>query len=259
MAYASPAPRFVASNSRHRYPSAHKCIYCGSSGTAGEALGEEHIIPLSFGGNLILPFGSCRACERITTAIEDHCVKGMISTARPHLGIVGRQKRRNPLARGPVYIDHGSRTETRSVPIQTHPGAILMPVRGYPAALVGAALPSVDHKVEMRIAIKPMTPDLIARSAKFPGRVTMTKGLSALMFCRFVAKISHAFTAAEPGVDSFTPYLLNLIRGSCPKEWCKSGDGFALSGGSGRFCQAATAGSLTKGSSLKGAMVSSVM
>src|SRR5215472_3866380 len=46
---------------------------------------------------------------------------------------------------------------------------------------------------------------------------------------------------------------------SCPKGWCKSGSGFALSGGFGRFGQAAAAGSLTKGSSLNGAMVSSVM
>jgi hypothetical protein len=47
---------------------------------------------------------------------------------------------------------------------------------------------------------------------------------------------------------------------SCPKEWCKSGGSFALSGRAGRYRQAAaTAGSLTRGSSLKGAMVSSVM
>ena len=49
-------------------------------------------------------------------------------------------------------------------------------------------------------------------------------------------------------------------RRSCPREWCKSGGGFALSGRAGRYGQAAaTAGSLTRGSSLKGAMVSSVM
>ena len=44
-----------------------------------------------------------------------------------------------------------------------------------------------------------------------------------------------------------------------PQGWCKSGSEFALSGWFGRFCQAVAAGSLTKGSSLNGAMVSSVM
>jgi hypothetical protein len=49
-------------------------------------------------------------------------------------------------------------------------------------------------------------------------------------------------------------------RGSCPREWCKSGGGFALAGRVGRYRQAAaTWGSLTRGSSLNGAMVSSVM
>lgn len=47
--------------------------------------------------------------------------------------------------------------------------------------------------------------------------------------------------------------------GSCPIAWCKSGGVIALCGRVGRFDQAATAGSLTMGSSLNGAMVSSVM
>jgi hypothetical protein len=53
--------------------------------------------------------------------------------------------------------------------------------------------------------------------------------------------------------------LRSLRRGSCPKEWCKSGDGFRALRRGWPGPQAATAGSLTMGSSLKGAMVSSVM
>lgn len=41
--------------------------------------------------------------------------------------------------------------------------------------------------------------------------------------------------------------------------WCKSVGDHALSGGFGRYGQAATAGKLTMGSSLKGAMVSRLM
>jgi hypothetical protein len=47
--------------------------------------------------------------------------------------------------------------------------------------------------------------------------------------------------------------------GSCPRWWCRSTGSLPVSGGSGRLCQAATAGSLTKGSSLKPAIVSRVM
>jgi len=44
-------------------------------------------------------------------------------------------------------------------------------------------------------------------------------------------------------------------QGSCPRLWCKSGSMWRSPAGFGRFSQAATAGSLTIGSSLNGAMV----
>jgi hypothetical protein len=37
-----------------------------------------------------------------------------------------------------------------------------------------------------------------------------------LTFYRFIAKIGHAFTAAELGPNGFTPTLLNLIQGQPP-------------------------------------------
>jgi hypothetical protein len=50
-----------------------------------------------------------------------------------------------------------------------------------------------------------------------------------------------------------------FLARSCPEARCKSDVDIALSGMFGRFSQAATAGSLTTGSSPKPAMVSSVM
>ena len=47
--------------------------------------------------------------------------------------------------------------------------------------------------------------------------------------------------------------------GSCPSRWCSLSDVIFAFSGLGRVDQAATAGGPTTGSSLKGAMVSSVM
>jgi hypothetical protein len=91
-----------------------------------------------------------------------------------------------------------------------------MPLLRYPTALVGATLPSKDTPVEMQLAIKPATADVGRRANKIGRPVSLTKGLSALQFYRFIAKIAHAFTAAELGMDAFTPCLLNLIRGEIP-------------------------------------------
>jgi hypothetical protein len=214
-------PRVIAFNTRYRYPPVGHCIYCSSTGAPGETLGEEHIIPLSFGGNLILPLASCRRCAKITGKTEDHCVKGLISTARPHLGIRGRQTKKTSLSRGPVYIEQPNRTETGSTLLHEHPGMLLMPVMPYPAALLGQSLPNVgDGPVSIRLAMRPMTPDIGERSAtimkKTGRRISITKGIGAIECYRLIAKIAHAFAVAELGSNTFTPFLKNLILGEQP-------------------------------------------
>ena len=49
------------------------------------------------------------------------------------------------------------------------------------------------------------------------------------------------------------------LEGSCPRAWCSSGGVITALAGMGRAGQAATAGSPTMGSSLKGPIVSSVI
>src|SRR4051794_2543668 len=49
------------------YPPVGRCIYCGETKLPRGVLrfGNEHIIPLALGGNLVLPEASCRECEKI--------------------------------------------------------------------------------------------------------------------------------------------------------------------------------------------------
>jgi hypothetical protein len=54
-----------------RYPPVGRCIYCGVS----YDLREEHIVPFSLGGVLILPKASCRKCENITHRFEYTCAR----------------------------------------------------------------------------------------------------------------------------------------------------------------------------------------
>jgi hypothetical protein len=46
-----------------RYPGFGRCIYCGAAGN----LKDEHIVPLSLGGNTMILKASCGACEKITS------------------------------------------------------------------------------------------------------------------------------------------------------------------------------------------------
>jgi hypothetical protein len=87
-----PLPSATVSDMRITYGKVGRCIYCNPDAPIPSHLGDEHIIPLSFGGGRLLPRASCGAHELITTKIEDHCFKGMMDTARYHMGLRGRNK-----------------------------------------------------------------------------------------------------------------------------------------------------------------------
>lgn len=53
----------------HQYPPVDRCIYCGDREVEG-GLTDEHIVPQSIGGALILPRSSCRECAIPTGAVE---------------------------------------------------------------------------------------------------------------------------------------------------------------------------------------------
>jgi hypothetical protein len=70
-----------------------QCIYCYERFPLDE-LGDEHIVPLNLGGNLILPHASCSTCGEKTSAAEGHCARAMYADLRAQLGIRGRKSRR---------------------------------------------------------------------------------------------------------------------------------------------------------------------
>ncbi len=205
-----------------RYSAVKRCIYCGQLGSQSEPLGEEHIIPQSFGGNYTLPEASCRSCEAVTSAIENHCMLEMISTARPHLNIRGRQKS-DFNRKGPVYVPKGPFISSVSVPIDKHPGALMIP-----ALKVAGAFSSAFNRIptstnwyvpEARAMFrKAMTPDVAQRAWAIDksGLNFNKQGLRLLQFYRFIAKIGHSFTVAELGNDTFSPTLINMIMGIEP-------------------------------------------
>jgi transposase len=67
---------------------------------------------------------------------------------------------------------------------------------------------------------------------------------------------TEVFPSRQSTIDAYLPFL---DARSCPRAWCSSGGVITALAGMGRAGQAATAGSPTIGSSLKGAIVSSVM
>ncbi len=67
------------------------CIYCDSK----SELTDEHIIPHGLGGKLILKDSSCKTCAIETSRLEDALLRGHWASARKHLNMPSRHKRRN--------------------------------------------------------------------------------------------------------------------------------------------------------------------
>jgi hypothetical protein len=193
------------------YDPVGRCIYCPRTAEIPKELGDEHIIPLSFAGRRILPAASCRHHERVTTQFEDHCFKGMMETARDHMGLRGRQKikGRNKLR---VLFNDGTRSEP--IPLHEHPSALIIPVMPVPTVYFKSH-ETEDLPPAVRISITAMGQDIMERARKIGKEINLTRGLSALQFYRLIAKIAHSFAIAELGF-TFEPYLINLIETKPP-------------------------------------------
>ena len=73
--------------------SADRCIYCDIS---GEARTDEHIIPKSIGGRLILPTATCVACQnKINKEIEDPLFGNQYVVLRDLYGLKKKDKNRD--------------------------------------------------------------------------------------------------------------------------------------------------------------------
>jgi hypothetical protein len=196
---------------RKTYPEVGKCIYACD---VANPKSEEHIIPYSFGGDLKLPNACCQKHRDITSSFENECLNGMFSVARTHLEIHGRRKLRPREL--PVWIadKDDKHVDTFKIPKELHPSAVIVPTMPFPEFLLGlvasenAPLPAIGFQ-----AI-PVTPNFNARVSNVGGRIKLIKGtgFDTYAFYRLLAKIGHAFTVAEIGLDNFTPTLMNVIN-----------------------------------------------
>ncbi len=215
-----------------RYTAVRQCIYCGAKeyrpGDTMAKLGDEHIIPAAFEGNLELPEASCQKCERITSQVETHCIEQMVRDTREHLGLRARRHRRDRTTL-PVTVDRGSGAETVRVPLSIHPAALFMFSFDPPRLLFG--LPDAEGGFAGRVTIRPMADDLGARADRLGGKVNLIRrgGFDAPTFGRMLAKIAHSFAVAELGLGGFRPLLKEVILGEPARHLSQFvGGAFAL-------------------------------
>lgn len=175
-----------------------RCIYCDAS----EKLSDEHIIPYSFGGNLVLRQASCLACAAKTAGLEQHVCDTILQSTRVHRVFPTRGKR------APVKeLFVSTNGVAHKISKDIHPGAMFLPWfsppwfpehRPFSVSMTGGSLwGTAPNPVERLKGLPPGT----GLSVKFkPDK-----------FARVLAKIAHGFAVLSLGTEGFDPFLKKVI------------------------------------------------
>ncbi|MBI4018375.1 MAG: hypothetical protein HY368_02095 [Candidatus Aenigmarchaeota archaeon] len=190
----------------HRYPPVKECIYCGRT---APPLDLEHIIPLTFGGNLLLPKASCRDCAKI---INEQIETPVIS----HEWGAFRAKRKFPTRKKKGRRTHvtirDSSSATRTIPIEEHSTPV--PLYRFKQARILSGAPRRNDNYHFTMSILTSHEEEMEMKRKFPNWDQTHRILAQpLPFARLLAKIAHGYITAELGIRTFTPLNLDLILG----------------------------------------------
>lgn len=166
-------------------------------------------MPLSLGGNLILPKASCKRCADITKKFEQVCARAIFGPLRIRLNMPTRNRAERP-AELPV-------------PIRRVDGAwerVMVPANKFPAHFVGARLPppgiflgneptDLFHATLVSMTWRENIEQLVNK----PGEAIQLHKLHWGAFCKLLVKIAHGFAVSQVGLDAFTHFLPDLILG----------------------------------------------
>jgi hypothetical protein len=184
-----------------------RCVYCGSSRYREKddrRLGDEHVIPESLGGNLILEQAACEGCERKINLFEQSIMKTVLYAPRVHLGI--RRKKRK---RGEETITLDATVDGKdvkvSLPLKRTPLMLFFIMMDSPGILIGrpAEIPSFNGAW-----VKPFLEDGPRMPAGLQGMAT--PALDTHKFMQFLAKIAHCYAVSVVG-DEMKPLLPDII------------------------------------------------
>jgi len=206
------------------YQPVGKCIYCGSTAyrkdqpNDARELGEEHIVPRSIGGTMVLPRASCLECESITSGFEDKCLKGFFQS-RAHLGLKSRRTRKQPNKLAVFVQPTEWQTGFMSnLSLSDHPG-IIFNILAPPAGLFTGILPRNEY---YGVSGTWVVDEVQEKLKRFRGSRIYFNGKHGTKisdYGRLLAKIAHSYAVAELGLYGFDPLLVPYIREESLDLW----------------------------------------
>lgn len=203
-----------------RLPSSGRCIYCGDNLTE---LRDEHIIPYALGANaLILEKSCCETCQNIIQPYEQEVLKKQLGIFRAQMDAPTRNKKDRPTHANLHFIEVDNEGKLirdlgyHSVPIDELPISLHLWQSPMPRRLrepldleteIGRPWLFVEGKAANAMC------DKIRRETGATHVAYKFGEVNRLHYLRSLAKTAHAFATAKYGMDTFEPFLLDLILG----------------------------------------------
>ena len=191
-----------------------ECIYCGSDG-GSEGLRDEHVIPLSLNGDLVLTNASCRTCERAINPADTHLAKIVYWHFRLHTGAATRNPKERPATINATFEIDGEQT-VRELPAKDAPFSLAMPIWGDPGFFRGVPIDAPFPEPSFHI-YHWMPADLSERlgleqDAEF--KVWSGGRINPELFARAIAKIAYCHMILKYGLRGFRRLALpDIILG----------------------------------------------
>ena len=186
-------------------PPINRCIYCG---TSAPPLTDEHIIPEGIGGKMILSRASCKTCARETCRFETIVQQHMMWPLRRLVGLSSPKRKPKPQIRIPSAIGREGpvHTQWREMnPDEAGLKAVIPTCRHIAGLLTGAPKEAPPQVGFITAAVREH-----ARGWDELGNVILADFDA---YFRMLAKIAHAQTVADAGLEAFEPFLNDFILG----------------------------------------------
>lgn len=208
----------VDASPARRLPSPGKCIYCG---VAGVTLTEEHVIPFAIGKNAtILEAACCAPCQQVVQPYEQRVLRHQLGVFRAMVEAPTRKKKDRPTMIRLPFVEirasgrPGRDLGAREIPIAEGP-LMLNLWRSPPPAILGEDIdPTEADGAPWRFIEATKAAPILKKVAEEEGVEAagiVLPPVNRLDYLRSLAKTAHAYVAAELGIDSFEPFLTDII------------------------------------------------
>ena len=202
----------------HFYDPVGQCIYCGAVELPANArcFSDEHIIPLSLGGTLVLRQASCEACQKIINRqIETPVASQEWGRLRAKRDFPTRHKRERALQKRTPVRASATDGSTLRIPLHDHSTPVLL--YKFSEARILCGLPRETDSLRWTADVLVSHDEEMAMQRKYP-QWNRTHKIRAqpYAFARLLAKIAHGYAVAEYGfskLGAFTPLATAIILG----------------------------------------------